>query len=129
MTCTKLYAFAPRTALGAAPRALLAALLAAAALAAPLAVAGDVEIDRTLEMPADGLVFVENVAGKVEFIAWDRAEVQIRGEAGDSVEEVEITSSSTGVRVRVINRKGQRRIDGTDLYLRVPRWPASKRRP
>lgn len=120
MTCTKFYGSLHGSGLGAASRALMAALLAAAAFAAPLAVAGDVEIDRTLELPANGLVFVENVAGKVEFIAWDRAEVQIRGEAGDSVDEVEITSSSTGVRVRVINRKGQRRIDGTDLYLRVP---------
>ncbi|MGK2926179.1 MAG: hypothetical protein ACSLE2_11210, partial [Lysobacterales bacterium] len=96
MTCTKFYGSLHGSGLGAASRALMAALLAAAAFAAPLAVAGDVEIDRTLELPAGGLVFVENVAGKVEFIAWDRAEVQIRGEAGDSVDEVEITSSSTG---------------------------------
>lgn len=120
MTCMKRYGSLHGSGLAAAPRAVMAALLAAAALAAPLAVAGDVEIDRTLEMPAEGLVFVENVAGRVEFITWDRAEVQISGEAGASVEEVEITSSSTGVRVRVINRKGQRRIDSTDLYLRVP---------
>lgn len=99
---------------------LLAALLGAATLVAAPAVAGAVEIDRTLEMPADGLVLVENVAGRIEFIAWDRSEVQVRGEAGDSVEDVEITSTSNGVQVRVINRKGQRRIDSTNLYLRIP---------
>jgi DUF4097 and DUF4098 domain-containing protein YvlB len=91
----------------------------ALALGFPLIAAGE-EIDQTLSMPVDGLVSVENVAGTVEFVAWDRAEVQIRGEAGSSVEEVEINSTSTGVEVRIINRKGERRIDGTELYLRVP---------
>ena len=84
-----------------------------------IAFAGE-EIDETLSMPADGLVSVENVAGTVEFVAWDRAEVQIRGEAGSSVEEVEINSTSTGVEIRIINRRGERRVDGTELYLRVP---------
>lgn len=101
-------------------RPLLAALLGGLALAVPHALIADVEIDRTLEMPADGLVSVENVAGKVEFIAWGRAEVQVQGEAGDTVEEVEISSTSKGVQVRVINRKGGRQIDGTDLYFRIP---------
>jgi DUF4097 and DUF4098 domain-containing protein YvlB len=101
-------------------RPLWAALISTLALAVPHAVSADVEIDRTLEMPADGLVFVENVAGTVEFIAWDRPEVQIRGEAGDTVEEVEISSTSKGVQVRVINHKGGHRIDGTELYLRIP---------
>jgi DUF4097 and DUF4098 domain-containing protein YvlB len=78
------------------------------------------EIDRTLEMSQDGLVSVENVAGTVEFVTWDRAEVQVRGEAGRSVEEVEISSTSGGVQVRVVNRKGERRVDGTDLQLRIP---------
>jgi DUF4097 and DUF4098 domain-containing protein YvlB len=102
--------------LAALPPTLLGMLLGVA----PLALSAEVEIDRALEMPADGLVAVENVAGKVEFIAWDRAEVQVRGEAGDTVEEVEISSTSQGVQVRVVNRKGERRIDGTDLYLRIP---------
>jgi len=95
-------------------------LLGALLLAAPLALFADEEIDRTLEMPPDGLLFVENLAGTVEFVAWDRAEVQVRGEAGRSVEEIEFTSTAKGVQVRVINRKGDRRIDGTDLYFRMP---------
>jgi DUF4097 and DUF4098 domain-containing protein YvlB len=99
---------------------LSAALLGTLAMAAPPAVIADQAIDRTLEMPADGLVFVENVAGKVEFSAWDQPQVHIQGEAGADVEEVEISSTSKGVQVRVINRKGERQIDGTDLYLRIP---------
>lgn len=97
-----------------------AMLLGGLILAAPLSAPADEEIDRTLEMPADGLVFVENLAGSLEFVTWDRSEVQIRGEAGRSVDEIEIFSTGSGVQVRVVNRKGERRIDGTDLYFRVP---------
>ena len=95
-------------------------VLAAFALVLPIATFAGEEIDETLSMPADGLVAVENLAGSVEFAAWDRAEVQIRGQSGSSVEEVEINSTANGIEVRVINRKGERRVDGTDLYLRIP---------
>ena len=98
----------------------LPALFGMLALCAPVAAVHADEIDQTLGMPADGLVAVENVAGTVELVTWDRAEVQVRGEAARSVEEVEISATASGVRVRVINRKGERRVDGTDLQLRVP---------
>lgn len=101
-------------------KSLTARALGAFALMIPLAGFGGVEIDQTVEMPADGLVLVENLAGSVEFSTWDRPEAQIRGEASDDVEEVEITTTSKGVQVRVRNRKGARNIDGTDLYLRIP---------
>lgn len=98
----------------------LPTLLSVFALSVPGAAVCGEEINQTLGMPADGLVAVENVAGTVEIVTWDRAEVQIRGEAGSSVEEVEIASTASGVQVRVINRKGEHRVDGTDLQLRIP---------
>lgn len=98
----------------------LPTLLSLFALTVPGAAVCGEEIDQTLAMPAGGLVAVENVAGTVEIATWDHAEVQIRGEAGSSVEEVEIASTSSGVQVRVVNRKGEHRVDGTDLQLRVP---------
>jgi len=82
-------------------------------------IAGE-DIDRTVEMPADGLVQVENLAGSIEFSTWDKAEVQIRGDAGDDVEEVEITTTSNSVQIRVRNRKDSGNVDETDLYLRIP---------
>lgn len=94
--------------------------LVAALVAAPSSACAGEEIDETLEMPADGLVIVENLAGSIEFSTWDRAEAQIRGEAGDQVKEVEIEATSNGVQVRVHNRKDERHVDGTDLYLRIP---------
>ena len=98
----------------------LPTLLGVFALSAPIAAVSGEEIDQTLAMPADGLIAVENVAGSVEFVTWDRAEVQIRGEVGSGVEEVEVTSTTSGVQVRVINRKGEHRVAGTDLHLRIP---------
>ena len=97
-----------------------AVVLGAVAMMVPVAGFSGEEIDKTLEMPADGLVQVENLAGSIEFATWDRSEVQIRGEAGDDVEEVEITATSKGIQVRVHNRKDARHIDSTDLYLRIP---------
>jgi DUF4097 and DUF4098 domain-containing protein YvlB len=98
----------------------LFALSGIAALALASTAWGGEEIQRTLEMPADGLVVVENLAGTVEFTGWDRNQVEVRGEAGDSVEEVEIKSTSKGVHVRIVNHKNQRHIDGTELFLHLP---------
>ena len=95
-------------------------LIGVLALSFPVFAACGEEIDQTLDMPADGVVAVENVAGTVEFATWDRAAVQIRGESGSSVEDVEINATSRGVEVRVINRKGERRVDGTDLRFIIP---------
>lgn len=95
-------------------------LISALVLMLPFSAVAGEQIDETLGMPGDGLVAVENLAGSLEFVAWDRAEVQIRGEAGDTVDEIQIDSTATGVEVRIVNRSGERQIDGTDLYLRVP---------
>jgi len=83
------------------------------------AMAGET-VDTTLPMPADGLVRVENLAGMVELSAWDRAEAQVRGETGNSVEEIIIRETSNGILVEVRNRKHERNIDSTELYLRIP---------
>jgi len=101
-------------------KTLLAAALGTVVMIVPLAGFSGEDIDQTLEMSADGLVQVENLAGSIEFSTWDRPEAQIRGEAGDDVKEVEITTTSKGIQVKVHNRKGERHIDGTDLYLRIP---------
>lgn len=99
---------------------LIAAGLGAMAVMLPVTAVTGEEIDKTLDMSNDGLVQVENMVGIIEFSGWDRSEVQIRGEAGDDVEEVEITSTATGVKIRVHNRSGKRNIEGTNLYLRIP---------
>jgi DUF4097 and DUF4098 domain-containing protein YvlB len=88
--------------------------------ASPSPLAAGEAIDRTESIPADGLVFVENMAGSIEFMTWDRDAVQLRGEAGDQVEEVAVRSTANGLQIRVVNRRDVSRVDGTDLYLKVP---------
>lgn len=98
----------------------IAAGLGSAAIMAPVAAWCGEDIDRTIPLEAEGLVRVENLAGQIEFIGWDRPEVQLRGELGDSVEELVVDTSSAGVTIRVRNRKGKRNVDATDLFLRLP---------
>jgi len=95
-------------------------IVGALAMSTPAWVLAGEDIDRTLALPANGLVRIENMAGTVELETWERDEVQVRGEPGDSVEDIEIVSGSNEVQVRVRNREGQRRMDGTDLHLRIP---------
>ena len=90
------------------------------AIVLPLAAWAADDIDSTHEIPGDGLVQVENLAGSVEFSTWERNEVQLRGKVGDDVEEVKIETTSNGIRIHVQNRKNQRRIDSTHLHLKVP---------
>lgn len=99
---------------------LLPILLGFVSLSVPVAALCGDEIAQTLAMPADGLVSVENVAGSVEFVTWDRSEVEVSGEAGNSVDRVEIESTSNGVQVRIVNKKNKHHVDGTELVLRIP---------
>lgn len=89
-------------------------------LMAPIAVAAAEDIDSMHEMPADGLVQVENMAGSIEFTAWDRNEVHLTGRVADGVEEVEIEATSNGLRIEVRNKRNQRNIKSTRLELKVP---------
>jgi DUF4097 and DUF4098 domain-containing protein YvlB len=77
-------------------------------------------VEQNRPVAADGLVQVENLAGSIEFTAWDKAEVGISGELGDDVEELEILESSSGIQIRVRNRRNQRNVEDTHLRLQVP---------
>lgn len=90
-----------------------------ALMVAPAAAAAE-DIDSTHEIPGDGLVRVENMAGSITFTAWDRNEVNVRGRVADNVEKVEIETTSNGIRIEVRNKRNQRNIKGTQLHLKVP---------
>ena len=79
----------------------------------------DIEENRPID-PA-GRVQVDNMAGSITLSGWDKAEVEIRGELGERVEELEITESGGGLRIRVHNKDNQRRLDESHLRLQVPR--------
>jgi len=85
----------------------------------PLAAWSGDSIDQNWPVDADVRISVENIVGEIEIKGWDRNEVQLTGELGDSVDELEIDESRSYLQIAVINRD-QRNIDETVLILRVP---------
>jgi DUF4097 and DUF4098 domain-containing protein YvlB len=90
------------------------------ALLLPITGLSGEKLDETRDMAADGLVMVENLAGRVELSVWNEAKIEIKGELGDDVEKVEISATDNGIQIRVRNEPKGHNIDDTDLYLRVP---------
>jgi len=92
----------------------------ALALLFPLTGLSGENLDETRDMAADGHVLIDNLVGNIEVTVWDKAKIEILGELGDDVEEVEISATGNGIQIRVKNKKNVRNVDGTDLYFRVP---------
>jgi DUF4097 and DUF4098 domain-containing protein YvlB len=106
--------------------AIVAALLLAAY--APLAQASDDRtINHTVPAAARGTVEINNTAGTVEIIGWDRNEVQVSGTIARDVERVDVLSEADRVRVLVaLPRQRNVRRGSADLEVRVPRGASVK---
>src|SRR6187402_2986201 len=78
------------------------------------------DIEESRPVSPDGRILVDNMAGSIQISSWDKPEVEIRGELGDRVDELEISETSGGLRVRVHNQDNQRRVDESHLRLQVP---------
>ncbi len=105
--------------------AVLALPLLACALAAGPAIAAT-PVDQRHPLAADGELTVENAAGTIEVVAWDRAEVAIEGTLGDGVERLLVEGDARRLRVEVVNPSGGGWFGGggrsspSTLRLRVP---------
>jgi len=77
-------------------------------------------VDKTWEIDAKATVSIENIAGIIEIQGWDRNEVRLTGELGDSVDELEVSATSSSLQISVVNRN-QRNVDNTELKLMVPK--------
>lgn len=78
-------------------------------------------INESRPLDADGQVSVNNLAGHIEVVAWDRKEVAISGELGEDVEKLEITGDARKLSVFVrYPRKRGGDIEETLLRLQVP---------
>jgi DUF4097 and DUF4098 domain-containing protein YvlB len=87
-------------------------------LACVPALAGQ-SVDESWDLDANATVIVENLAGSIDIVGWDRNEAHLTGELGDSVDELEISASKSMLKINVANRNS-RNIDGTRLKLMVP---------
>jgi DUF4097 and DUF4098 domain-containing protein YvlB len=86
-----------------------------------VAVARDKSIDRKVAAQPNGEVIISNVSGTVDVRGWDRDEVQVTGQLGESVERVDLESSGGRTVVKVVlPHRGSRDGDAA-IEVQVPR--------
>lgn len=79
-------------------------------------------VDKSVSVPANGIVHISNVAGSVDVATWNRNQVHIGGTLGTGVEKLEVDKTADGVDVRVVYpRHGN--AEGSHLVVKLP--PAS----
>ena len=76
---------------------------------------------------ADGLVKIDNLAGSIKVIGWNRAEVSVKGTLGEGTERLdfEVSGNETVIEVVLLDeatrrRQNIRRIEGSDLEIHIP---------
>ena len=100
------------------PRSLI---ILAVILACVTAVLADRPVDETVPAEPGGTVSIELIAGTVDFIGWDRNEVQITGTLEDDVKGLEVDSGGKHVSIEVEIRSGRNvHHASADLEIRVP---------
>lgn len=57
--------------------------------------------DETRALNADAAVSLDNLKGRIEVEAWDRAEIRIHGERGEGTEALEIVGDAGSLKVRI----------------------------
>ena len=81
-------------------------------------------IDQTRALDAQGRIDIENLKGRIQVRAWDRAEVKISGTLGDGVEKLLVEGDAEHLMVKVQypnnNGWGSKKTGPTDLQLMVP---------
>ncbi len=96
-----------------------AGLLMACAL--PAIACADDSFERRVPADASGEVVISNVSGTIDVRGWDRNEVQVTGNLGDSVERVDVESSNGRTIVKVILPRGNARDGEADIEVQVPK--------
>ncbi|MEW5764125.1 MAG: DUF4097 family beta strand repeat-containing protein [Acidobacteriota bacterium] len=95
-------------------------LAAAAAAMLTLSLAAQQKIDEKRPAAPDGLVTVSNVSGSVTVKGWSQPEVAVSGTLGKGSERLEFEVSGDRTTIRVILPENARRVEGSDLEIRVP---------
>jgi DUF4097 and DUF4098 domain-containing protein YvlB len=97
----------------------LRATLPIVALAAGTAYAEEVTKSGPAEPKGD--VDIVNVAGSVEVVAWDRAEVQVQADLGSGVERLDFKTEGAHTLVKVVLPKMSGSSGSSDLIVKIPR--------
>jgi len=73
---------------------------------------------------ADGEVRVDNVAGTIRIVGWDKNQVQVTGSLGELVQRLEITSDESGIEIKVVlphHSSSEDCDECADLQIQVPK--------
>jgi DUF4097 and DUF4098 domain-containing protein YvlB len=91
------------------------------ALAAATGVASAQQaVNESRPASATAVVEIDNVAGSVRVVGWNRNEVQVTGTLGRGVERLEFGGDPDRIRVRVVVPRNASNVGGSDLEIRVP---------
>jgi hypothetical protein len=96
-----------------------AVLCLAVVLAAAAAFAGET-VDTRVDASATGTVSIENLAGSVRVIGWDRKEVHVKGELADEVKRLDVEEDDGDVTIEVVLPRRVDDVGETDLEIQVP---------
>jgi DUF4097 and DUF4098 domain-containing protein YvlB len=89
--------------------------------ASGLAQAQGENFERRVAADLHGIVEISNVSGKVDVTAWDKAEVEVRGDVGSGVDRVDVNSEHGRTTIKVVVPNMSFRSTSTYLHVRVPR--------
>jgi DUF4097 and DUF4098 domain-containing protein YvlB len=79
------------------------------------------EVTRKNAADPRGEVDVINVAGSVEVVGWDRAEVQVEADLGSNVERLDFRTEGTRTVVKVVLPRMSGSSGASDLIVKIPR--------
>jgi DUF4097 and DUF4098 domain-containing protein YvlB len=97
----------------------LALVVMVAMLAASVGLAQQSINERRPAEPG-GVVEIENVAGSVRVVGWERGEVEVTGTLGRGTERLELSGGPGRTLVKVVLPKHAHDVDGSDLTVKVP---------
>jgi DUF4097 and DUF4098 domain-containing protein YvlB len=92
-------------------------LVASAAVCA----SSDRDFDRTVAAQPQGVVDISNVAGSVDVRAWDRAEVAVHAELGESVERVDVNTEGGRTIIKVVLPHNSGHHGEATLHVQIPK--------
>lgn len=101
---------------------ILVAALALTAFAA-VAFAGDRDIDETHDVNRDAVVSIDNLAGSITIVGWDRDKVEIKGTLDRKADRLQVEGNRDELEVKVKYPKKKKNLSirkGSVLEIRVP---------
>jgi len=97
------------------------ALLAMLWLLTGLAAHAGEPVEKSGKASADGRVIVENIAGSITVIGWDKKEIHLEGTLGKEVKELKFKTGKKKSVIEVVYHKNKKTIrEGADLVINIP---------